>query len=221
MATNGSDSNPGTQSAPFGTIRKGLATIHAGDTLYLRGGTYNEAISSNNQTIPTGTSWSNPVTIASYPGESAILQPSGVGGVIDFNAYNTSYHIQYIIFDRLILDGSNALTVASLLGNSNGFQTHHIRFQNGEIRYSSGCGGGYHIVGPISQPGPTGQGNQVNIQLFGGYNNEFLNSKIHNSWCGYGFYVNGHDHLIDGKGQRLCERKRCHSPGTWKQRSGL
>src|SRR6266571_9581703 len=109
VATNGSDSNPCTQSAPFGTIRKGLATIHAGDTLYLRGGTYNEAISSNNQTSPTGTSWSNPVTIASYPGESAILQPSGVGGVIDFNAYNTSYHIQYIIFDRLILDGSNAL----------------------------------------------------------------------------------------------------------------
>src|SRR6266700_87731 len=138
VATNGSDSNPGTQSAPFGTISKGLATIHAGDTLYLRGGTYNEAINSNNQTIPTGTSWSNPVTIASSPGESATLKPSSGGAVLDFNAYNTSYNIQYIIFDRLILDGSNTIGVVSILGNPNGFQSHHIRFQNGEVRYSSG-----------------------------------------------------------------------------------
>ena len=40
VATNGSDSNPGTQSQPFQTVQKGLSVLQAGDTLYLRGGTY-------------------------------------------------------------------------------------------------------------------------------------------------------------------------------------
>jgi hypothetical protein len=100
VATTGLDSNPGTQAAPFQTIAKGLSVMGAGDTLYLREGTYAEAINSQSQTIPTGTSWSNPVTIASYPGEYATLAPSGVGNVILLNSYSTSYHIEYIILKK-------------------------------------------------------------------------------------------------------------------------
>src|SRR5262249_45232346 len=41
VATNGNDSNPGTISQPFRTIKKGIGILNAGDTLYIRSGTYN------------------------------------------------------------------------------------------------------------------------------------------------------------------------------------
>src|SRR5712691_5901067 len=66
VATTGNDANPGTQAQPFQTISKGLSLLHAGDTLYLRGGTYREGINHSRQTIPSGTSWTNAITIAAY-----------------------------------------------------------------------------------------------------------------------------------------------------------
>lgn len=44
VAVNGSDRNPGTRKAPFRTITKGLTTLRAGDTLFIRGGTYTEHV---------------------------------------------------------------------------------------------------------------------------------------------------------------------------------
>jgi uncharacterized repeat protein (TIGR02059 family) len=40
VATNGSDSNPGTLAQPWLTIQKGFSSIAPGDILYIRGGTY-------------------------------------------------------------------------------------------------------------------------------------------------------------------------------------
>ena len=67
VTTTGKDTNPGTQAQPFHTIRQGLRVLTAGDTLYLRGGTYAESISHLAQTVPSGSSWANPITIAGYP----------------------------------------------------------------------------------------------------------------------------------------------------------
>src|SRR5215475_1054797 len=66
VATTGSDANPGSQSQPFRTIDKGVQALHAGDTLYLRGGTYtNQSIGYWGPTpVPNGTSWATATTIA-------------------------------------------------------------------------------------------------------------------------------------------------------------
>ncbi len=40
VATNGSDSNPGTLASPFATVQRGQLAASAGDTVYIRGGTY-------------------------------------------------------------------------------------------------------------------------------------------------------------------------------------
>ena len=139
VATNGNDANPGTQSQPFQTVQKGISVLQAGDTLYLRGGTYAATIDVNRQTIPAGTSWSSPVTIASYPNETAILSPTS-GSVILNLAYST---VRYIIFDRLVVDGSR-LTGGAYDGTSHNwgvsilYGAHHIRFQNGQIRNVNG-----------------------------------------------------------------------------------
>src|SRR3954451_23819262 len=41
VAPNGSDSNAGTQNAPFATLQKGNDSAAAGDTILMRAGTYN------------------------------------------------------------------------------------------------------------------------------------------------------------------------------------
>ncbi|HEY3255894.1 MAG TPA: hypothetical protein VGJ91_18175, partial [Polyangiaceae bacterium] len=40
VATTGSDANAGTLAAPFATLQKGADVAVAGDTVYIRGGTY-------------------------------------------------------------------------------------------------------------------------------------------------------------------------------------
>lgn len=42
VAKNGNDSNPGTESQPWRTIQKAAETLVAGDTVYIKAGTYNE-----------------------------------------------------------------------------------------------------------------------------------------------------------------------------------
>lgn len=79
VATNGSDSNPGTITQPFATWQKGFNTAVAGDIVYIRGGVYSPA-STNHGGIycgvyaasRNGTSV-NPIKIMNYPGEVPIL----------------------------------------------------------------------------------------------------------------------------------------------------
>jgi len=63
VSPSGNDSNPGTQASPFRTIQKGVNTAQAGDTVLVRGGTYNEAVNVNRGGI----------TIANYPNETPVL----------------------------------------------------------------------------------------------------------------------------------------------------
>jgi fibronectin type 3 domain-containing protein len=75
VSPTGSDLSPGTLTAPWRTIGKAMASLQAGQTAYLRAGTYEENTSgscdaSYNKLIWTrsGTSTS-PITISGYPGE--------------------------------------------------------------------------------------------------------------------------------------------------------
>ena len=73
-ATDGNESNSGSEASPFRTINKGVSGLKPGDTLYIKSGTYAEAL---RNAIPGGTSWSNPVTVAAMPGHTVTLRPSG------------------------------------------------------------------------------------------------------------------------------------------------
>lgn len=69
----GNDSGAGSLAAPFKTIGKGVGVVKAGDTVYLRGGTYNEAIYPSASGAPNA--W---ITFSAYPGELPILSGAGV-----------------------------------------------------------------------------------------------------------------------------------------------
>src|SRR5687767_3088590 len=40
VATTGNDSNPGTMTQPFATLQRAHTAVSAGDTVFIRGGTY-------------------------------------------------------------------------------------------------------------------------------------------------------------------------------------
>jgi hypothetical protein len=69
VATTGSNSNPGTESKPWRTIAKAVATMVAGDTTYVRGGTYDEG---QIRFRRSGTQ-AAPIKLLNYPGETPII----------------------------------------------------------------------------------------------------------------------------------------------------
>jgi parallel beta-helix repeat protein len=73
VAPGGSDTNPGTFDLPWRHVQQAANTLTAGDTVYVRAGTYHERF------IPKNSgSADNYVTYTAYPGEVVTLDGSGV-----------------------------------------------------------------------------------------------------------------------------------------------
>jgi hypothetical protein len=83
VATNGNNSNPGTEGQPFRTISKGVSVLAPGNTLYIRGGVYQEQV-----TVSKSGTASQPIKILAYPGETPVIDgnnyqlPTGDWGVL-------------------------------------------------------------------------------------------------------------------------------------------
>jgi parallel beta-helix repeat protein len=95
---------PGTLAAPFCTVGYGISRMSGGDTLYVRTGKYNEAISI---TGPSGTA-ANPTVISAYPGDSPAIVGPGVNNArihftgisyMTFNGFDVSNFNQGIFCD--------------------------------------------------------------------------------------------------------------------------
>ena len=69
VATTGSDSNAGTIDKPFATVQKALDTVKAGQTIYVRGGTYNGPSSSQDRShrSPQPSDFLPGIPATSYP----------------------------------------------------------------------------------------------------------------------------------------------------------
>ncbi|MDQ3951385.1 MAG: hypothetical protein M3279_00255 [Actinomycetota bacterium] len=70
VAPGGSDSAAGSLTSPWGSLEHALESLHAGDTLLVRGGVYRERIASAG--IQPGTAGA-PVRVAAFPGEQPVL----------------------------------------------------------------------------------------------------------------------------------------------------
>jgi hypothetical protein len=173
----GSDGNA------YNTVAEGTSVLHNGDTLYIRGGTYVEAIDENNF-IDTGNAWDDAITVEGYQDETVIWMPnSGGETVLSFQATPVR---RYMIFRNLILDGINR-GGGSLDGGGAVFYTHqssgtdHIRLDTVTLRNGDGNGA-----------------------LVGGSNHEFINIKVYNNglYPGYtnsnGMYMTTDSSVIDG-----------------------
>jgi Right handed beta helix region len=90
VSKTGTDSNPGTQAAPWRTIQHAADTVRAGSTVNVRGGIYEERVSIKS----SGNAAEGYITFRSYPGETAVLDaehlvPDGRSGLLTIR--NQSY----------------------------------------------------------------------------------------------------------------------------------
>ena len=77
VSPSGSDSNPGTLSAPWQTPQKAANSATAGQTVCFRGGSYPQTVTSGyQQTFNNSGSSGNPIVFTNYPGEIAVIQGS-------------------------------------------------------------------------------------------------------------------------------------------------
>jgi parallel beta-helix repeat protein len=191
VANNGSDQNAGTMSAPWQTLRYAVGRLRAGDTLYLRDGTYTGAantIDSELGVVPSGTSWSNPVTIAGYPGEVAIIRPPRSGNGHGIRLSRSAP--QYVIVKDLMIDmGEQSASDgdSSPYGVYLSSGANHNRFINLEIKNAVNFG---VVFSPNNGNSPF---------------NEMINCFIHDNGMrggsagnGHGLYISTSDNLFDG-----------------------
>lgn len=123
VATTGNDTTgDGSIHNPWRTINKGITELTSGGTLWIRGGTYSEALFNN---VPSGTSWTAKTLISGYPGETVIVNGSSGWALIQLEgAY------QYIEFADFIADAVNAARFGIQFGGG----AHHVRLRNIELR---------------------------------------------------------------------------------------
>jgi hypothetical protein len=92
VSTTGSDSNPGTLLAPWRTIQHASNSVLAGDTVFVRGGVYNESVNIS----VSGSALAGSITFQTFPGEQAIVDGTGLVPSTSnpqglFNITNQSY----------------------------------------------------------------------------------------------------------------------------------
>jgi hypothetical protein len=73
VSTTGDNRNPGTFTLPWATIQHAANTVRAGATVYVFGGIYHESVNFRR----SGTALA-PVTFQSYPGQTAVIDGTGV-----------------------------------------------------------------------------------------------------------------------------------------------
>ncbi len=117
------------------TLNTGLGKLAAGDTLYLRGGTYQQAVLFSR----SGTSGSR-ITISGYPGETAVIdgewtRPSHWGRLVDITG-------DYVTVQDLTIRRSNSIGLAANGANHAIFRriTSEYNYENGIIIWNSDYG---------------------------------------------------------------------------------
>ncbi len=73
VSTTGNDSSPGMIGSPWLTIQHAADSVSAGATVYVFGGVYNESVN-----FPASGTASAPITFESYPGQTAVIDGTGV-----------------------------------------------------------------------------------------------------------------------------------------------
>jgi len=219
--TSGNDSNIGSRLKPFRTINRGTPILRPGDTLYVRSGIYPESL---RNAIPSGLSWSAPVTLAAYPGETVTLKPpSGTDRVLHFDGSNT----QFISIEGLILDGVNVAydVIKITYSDSKENHAHHIRIKNCEIKNAASN------QGVLS----TGGGNAGNNQFVGldvhhngdsefdhglyisSSNNIMEKCRVHDNF-GYGIHLYGDRGDVN---KNIVRRNRIYNNGPKTDKAGI
>lgn len=98
VSPTGNNANAGTLVAPWATIQYAASNANAGDTVYVRGGTYSERVN----VTKNGTA-AAPLIIREYPGEVPIIDQTGVTPANGGSALVTLTNRSHVIIQGLTL----------------------------------------------------------------------------------------------------------------------
>lgn len=174
VAPTGSDTNPGTEAAPLGTINEAFEQAAPGDTILVRAGTYVEEAAGVGYYLTedeSGTATA-PITLRGYPGDEVILDTSSGSNTV------------YCDADHVVFTG---LTIVGCGGFAAWWATdgNHTRLVESDLyKRETGC----TAVGVAVSLGVTG------VSIVGNHIHDFGDltspAQIH------GLYLDGDDMLV-------------------------
>jgi hypothetical protein len=198
VATNGADTvNSGTSNSPFSTITRAQTAASAGDTVYLRGGTY---FLNNSNLTATNSPWAivnnitkSGISYIAYPGELPVFDFSNVKPAILASNRVTAFHVtaNNCMFKGFDVVGVQ-VTVAAVHTQSENFRVDggsNNRFE--QLRMHDGMANGWYLTSGAS-----------NLVLnCDAYNNRGLDSGSLGNTDGFGCHPNktsGSGNIIRG-----------------------
>ena len=133
VAPNGNDANAGTAGAPWRSLSGSMARLNAGDTLLVRGGTYN-AVTDEQFNIDSKNGNANAwITVAAYPGEKPVVQ---------LNSFWQGFYVlnsSYVEIRGLEIAGT-ALTDQRMTDGVEIKTSHHVKVDGNVVHDVGGCG---------------------------------------------------------------------------------
>jgi parallel beta-helix repeat protein len=181
VSATGYDSNPGTLTSPFKTVQHAVSVAVAGDTVYLRSGTYYESITLKN----CGTSTA-PITLQNYSGETATINSGNsmavqAGSGTNYYTFNglrfISNHVYYRSgFDwSLDFEGSSWGGTTSPSAGNNGFVLKNCYIEGAVHVY-----GHYVTIDSCELNGKSVWQDGIYEYFQSSHDNVYKNNNIHN-----------------------------------------
>jgi hypothetical protein len=171
VATNGSDSGPGTLRRPWRTVQRALNALRPGQRVYVRGGTYVE----NLRMMRSGTR-SRPIAILGYRGEHPVLRADNSGRFRNPFQFDNA---AYVRLHGFTIEGSNGIDNSTNVYAEG--RSHDDEVSGNNIR-------GSQNHGVFTDPSTSG------IQVIG--NRIHDNGTIDSSNKDHAIYVEGRHQLI-------------------------
>ena len=182
----GSDSNNGSETAPFETINRAISLVNPGDTIFVMNGTYqNDGYGTVDTTTNTNMNNNHVVTInksgtagayitlKNYPGHTPIIQFDGRGGIVISNDMN------YIIIEGFEVVGPGAsITYAEAYADRQ-YKVLAASDPNDDINYNHTYFSGKGIWGG-----------------YGAHHHIIIRNNIVHDTAGSGIRFNDSDHII-------------------------
>src|SRR5262245_63676288 len=178
VAPTGNDASAGTMAAPWATLQKGINTAVAGDTVWIRGGTYRITTPASSAAgvnfNKSGTSDTNRIKYWAYPGEVPVFDFSGL--TISTTGYTNGFSVSG---SWIHLKGIEVANVPMNMFSNNGISVNNAHddiFESLNLHHNSGTGifigngtGGHLVLNSDSHDNYDPNSNQGNGQNADGF----------------------------------------------------
>lgn len=191
VAVDGDNNNPGTLTQPWQTIQYAADQVIAGDTVWVRGGVYNERVTLNT----SGNEVDGPITFQSYTGETAVLDGAGLVVPDDTNGLFLIDGQAYILIEGFELrnyttTNPDRVPVGILVTG----EAHHIRLRHNLVHHienNGGSDGNAHGIAIYGTEAPNAiddlliEGNELRNLTLGNSEALVLNGNVTNFVVSY------------------------------------